>query len=92
VDLNEHLNNSKYVDYITDCFTMDNYKRYNIKSIEVNYINEALPGDTLILKRDISGLNANVVYIEGTNEKDNKTVFKSQIEIQEDPYYADKQI
>ncbi|MDF2989044.1 MAG: hypothetical protein K0R50_4554, partial [Eubacterium sp.] len=49
---------------------------------EVNYINEALPGDNLILNRDISALNSNQLYIEGISEKNNKAVFKSQVEIQ----------
>lgn len=83
MDLNEHLNNSKYIDYIADCFPIESYKKYSVKTIEVNYISEALPGDTLVLYRDISALNSNVVYIEGINEKDNKTVFKSQVIIEE---------
>jgi len=81
VDFNGHLNNSKYIDFIMDCFTVENHKKYGIKTIEVSYVNEALPGDTIILYRDISALNSNLIYIEGINEKDNRVVFKSQVEI-----------
>lgn len=81
VDLNGHLNNSRYVDFIMDCFTVENHKKHSVKSFEINYINEAMPGDTLVLRRDISALYSNMIYIEGINEKDDKPVFKTQLEI-----------
>lgn len=81
IDFNGHLNNSKYIDFIMDCFDFESHKKYSVKSIEVSYINEALPGDTITLYRDISALDSNLIYIEGVNEKDGKAVFKSQVEI-----------
>lgn len=81
IDINEHLNNAKYVDYIMDSFSIENHKKYFVKSIEVNYIHEALPGETIVIHTDTSLLENNIVYIEGINEKTNKSVFKSQIEI-----------
>ncbi|HHV72563.1 MAG TPA: acyl-ACP thioesterase [Clostridia bacterium] len=83
VDFNGHLNNSRYVDFIMDCFSMENHKVYEIKGIEVNYVNEALPGDTLILYKDASALSSNLVYLEGVREKDDKLVFKAEVEIKE---------
>ncbi|MEN6316578.1 MAG: acyl-ACP thioesterase domain-containing protein [Clostridiaceae bacterium] len=81
VDLNGHLNNSRYVDFIMDCFTVENHKKYGVKSFEINYMNEAMPGDTLVLHRDISALDSNWIYIEGVNEAGNKPVFNARIEI-----------
>ncbi len=81
IDFNGHLNNSKYIDFIMDCFDFESHKKYGVKSIEVSYINEALPGDGIILYRDISALDSNLVYIEGVNEKDGKVIFKSQVEV-----------
>lgn len=82
IDFNGHLNNSKYVDFIMDCFDIDKHNRYSVKSIEVNFINEILPGDTIILKVDLASSSSGVVYIEGINEKDDKTVFRSQLIIE----------
>jgi len=81
IDINEHLNNSKYVDYIMDCFSLDEHKDYQVQSIEVDYVHEALPGETIELYTDMSESGQNIIYIEGINEKTNMTVFKSQIEI-----------
>lgn len=83
VDFNGHLNNSKYIDFITDCFDIEKHKKNSAKTIEVNYINEALPGNTITLYKDISDLNSNMLYIEGVNEEDGKVIFKAQIEIEE---------
>lgn len=81
IDFNGHLNNSKYVDYIMDCFLTEEHKKYAVKSIELNFLNEALPGDTITLYKDISKSDAGIIYIEGINQKDDKTVFKAKVEI-----------
>lgn len=81
IDVNEHLNNSKYIDYIMDCFSIEKHKSYFVKSIEINYIHEALPGDTIILKTGIDEGSGSTVYVEGTNERSSTGVFKSRIEI-----------
>ncbi|HHY90785.1 MAG TPA: acyl-ACP thioesterase [Clostridiales bacterium] len=82
IDFNGHLNNSKYIDFMMDCFSVENHKKYSVRSMQINYINEALPGDTLVLLRDISNLHENYIYIEGINEKDNKPIFKAKVKIQ----------
>jgi len=82
IDFNGHLNNSKYIDFITDCFTFENHQIYKVKSIEVNFINEALPGDVLILYKDTSQLSESIIYIEGINESNKISVFKAKVEVQ----------
>jgi medium-chain acyl-[acyl-carrier-protein] hydrolase len=83
IDFNGHLNNSRYVDFIMDCFPLKEHENYHTSSIEVNYINEALPGDTLIIMKDISRLHEDLVVVEGIRESDNKVVFRSQVVIKE---------
>ena len=89
IDFNGHINNSKYIDYAMDCFSVENHMNYGVKSMEINYINEALPGDIIVLYRDISALNSSQLYIEGISEKYNKTIFKSHVEIVP-KYFIDK--
>jgi acyl-ACP thioesterase len=83
VDFNGHLNNSKYVDYIMDCFSVNEHMKYRVQSIELNFINEALPGHTISLWKDETRVNDGYIYIEGLNENNNKTVFKTQLHIRE---------
>lgn len=81
IDLNEHLNNAKYIDYIMDCFTIEEHKKHFVKSIEINYLHEALPGETIELYTDTAGAKSNQVYIEGINDSSKLTTFKAQIVI-----------
>lgn len=81
VDFNGHINNTRHIDYTMDCFPLENHKQYRVGTIEVNYIKEAFPGDTLIMCRDVSAMDSNRVYIEGVSEGDGKTVFRAQVEV-----------
>lgn len=83
IDINKHLNNAKYIEFIMDSFDKEFHIKYRVKSIEVNYSNEALIGDTINIYRDKLDSNPNTIYIEGINEKNNKLVFKSQLEVDE---------
>lgn len=80
IDFNGHLNNSKYVDYMMDCFDMDEHKQFEVKTMEVNFTNEAIAGDTIVLYKDTSP-ETNQIYIEGVHEKDRRVVFKAKAEI-----------
>jgi len=80
-DVNGHINNAKYIDYIMDCFSMEEHKKHSVNSIQVNYIKELFPGDVLVLYRDVSKTDSNLVYIEGINEEDRKPVFSAVLTI-----------
>jgi len=79
IDQNEHLNNAKYVDFIMDAFTIDEHRKYFVKSIEIDYSNEALPGDTISFFRDMSQIDENIIYMEGINEDSGEINFKAKI-------------
>lgn len=80
VDFNEHLNNTKYIDFIMDCFTLDEHRRYDIRSLEISYLNETLPGEKLILYKDLAKYREGLVYVEGCNQDGVKS-FKAQLTI-----------
>ncbi len=81
IDVNEHLNNSKYVDFIMDCFRLKEHKKFIVEAIEVNYKNEAFAGDTISLFKDKADNDSNVVYIEGVDEGKDQLIFKAQLKL-----------
>ena len=81
IDLNGHINNARYVDYALDCFSLDLHERYAIRSMEINYLLEAFPGDVLLLDKDTSAAEEHRILIEGCREADGKAVFRCLIEI-----------
>lgn len=81
IDFNGHLNNSKYVDFIMDCFPVDSHKNYILHSLDLQFNHEALPGETITLFKDTSRLEENLIYIEGSKEESNQVVFKAEVSI-----------
>ena len=65
---------------IMDCFSIEDHKKHTVKSIQVNYIKEVFPGDALVIFKDIS--KANLIYIEGVNEADQKPAFSAELIIE----------
>jgi len=80
-DINGHINNAKYIDLATDCFGVEQHLRYSIKSLQINYVREAVPGDSIVVFTDISALNSNIVYIGGEKENDGSSIFNAVVEI-----------
>lgn len=74
IDLNGHLNNTKYIDYILDLHDSNFYKENQIKSLLINYNKELKDGDIVslysnndnpeIISGNIGDINAFNVLIE----------------------------
>jgi len=82
IDVNGHLNNCKYIDFIMDCLPMEVHRDHRVTRIEVNFVHEALPGDTVALYREAIPANHDLRYIEGVNTDSGEVVFRAQLELQ----------
>ncbi len=51
IDINQHFNSVRYLDYMLDTFDVDIFVRRMIKTFEITYLAEALPDDTLAFCR-----------------------------------------
>ena len=76
IDLNGHVNNAKYVEYIFDSLSIAEHRSMNFTSIDVNYSSEMSPGETLSVKTCASESS---VYVEGENSDGGAVVFKAKI-------------
>lgn len=48
-DINGHVNNTRYIDWLCDLFAPERYRRHFIGELTVNYAGEILPGTELTL-------------------------------------------
>lgn len=76
VDLNQHLNNTKYIEYIQDVHEMSFYETNKIKHIVINY-NKEVRCDEVI---DLKLANGDIEYISG--EVNGNNIFDVEIEYQ----------
>ena len=50
LDVNGHVNNVKYLEYILDSFPLDFIKTHDIKQIDMNFLNEAFYNDVVDIR------------------------------------------
>ncbi len=81
IDMNGHLNNSKYIDFIMDCFNMDQLRKHSARSIQISYVTEAFAGDTIKLYKYQSPGDSKIIFVEGINEIESKTIFTASIQV-----------
>ena len=49
IDINGHTNSVRYIEWISDCFSLDKYREKQVKRFEINYVNELLFGDKVAI-------------------------------------------
>ncbi len=79
IDTNQHVNNAQYAKWICDCFTEDRYRTGRLRSIQINFLEEALLGDTIDLQIAPEDRAAEEFYIEGKNKAKGSTVVQARI-------------
>lgn len=76
IDINQHLNSSKYIEYIVDAFSLMDFEKSEISRFEAEFIEECLFDEKLFLyKTEVSEHD----YLIDLKNKDEKTVCKSKI-------------
>lgn len=79
LDINHHVNNVKYVEMILDCFTLEKYTTYTIKSIAVSFSSESFYDNEIEVSIS-AGENEMINIVEGNNIKTQKQVFAAKVE------------
>jgi len=76
VDINQHVNNTRYIEMILDCYHQDLYRVNQIKSFEIFFSAESLFEDEIEIARSSQdGFD----IIQGTTTKNLKDIFISRI-------------
>jgi medium-chain acyl-[acyl-carrier-protein] hydrolase len=76
IDILQHVNNSRYIEWIMDCYNIEYISAKSIKSIQVNYLDETKFDDEVM----ISLVRKNAVhYLEGSRGEDKSKVFQALI-------------
>ena len=47
MDINDHVYNVRYIEWILECFPLDFHKAHQLKELEINYMAEAVYGDSI---------------------------------------------
>lgn len=77
-DVNGHVNNSEYINFVTDCLSMDEQNSLQIKSLRISFRDEALPGETIKINKYTPPDKSLIFYVEGTNISTGKKIFTAE--------------
>ena len=78
IDLNAHLNNTKYIDYIIDIHDIDFYKKHRVKEILINFEKEIKNGDSVELFSDGNLPEIIVGNVDGTRSFSAKVSYEDR--------------
>ena len=80
LDLNQHTNNAKYIEFILDCYSKEFHKEHRVKSLTVSFNSETKYNDSVKLFKGVEKQESLTNYREAKNPEYNKIVFQSLIE------------
>jgi medium-chain acyl-[acyl-carrier-protein] hydrolase len=77
LDVNDHVNNARYLEWLFDCYDDEYVKSHTLGYIQVNYVGETMLGDTVSLSRGEDANSPGVHYIEGVSRKKGSRVVQA---------------
>lgn len=79
VDVMGHVNNARYIEWIADCFSLDEHRANRPQWLQINYLNEVLPGESITLQRVRRASSPRVWYISGINTTSGARAFEAEM-------------
>jgi acyl-ACP thioesterase len=79
IDVNNHVNNTRYLDWVMDCFDSSFYKSHQLQSYSLEFLSEMHWGDEVEL---LSGQEGPAFHIQALNLQTGKVAFKCDVEWQ----------
>lgn len=79
IDINKHVNNSRYIEFILDCYNYEEHEKQQIKALTVSYKGETHFMDKLKISRASLRDQAGSDLVKAERESDNKDIFNCLI-------------
>ncbi|MEN0059077.1 MAG: acyl-ACP thioesterase domain-containing protein [Bdellovibrio sp.] len=79
LDINQHVNNTKYAQWILDSIPYELHRTLRLKTYSVNFLAETRLGDKVRVEKQLPHLPGEAVY-RGVRLEDNKTLFAARLE------------
>lgn len=80
IDLNRHVNNSRYIEIILDCYNEQEHEEKEMKSVTIAYKGETHFMDELSINRSKLKERANCDFLKAIRENDSREIFNCLIE------------
>jgi medium-chain acyl-[acyl-carrier-protein] hydrolase len=84
LDVNGHVNNTRYAQWVTDTLTLDELARYAIAEYDVNFLAETGVGDTIVIESEPGTPDANgtvLRHYQGRKTTEEKPAFTARLKL-----------
>lgn len=78
IDVNQHVNNAKYIEYIFDALPVEDFIPFQNCRVQMNYLKELKLDDTFSIHLARSGARNNQFFVSAT-KADNQKVFQAHL-------------
>lgn len=78
MDLNHHVNSSRYIQWMLDSFGREFLEKYQVKKAEINYIDEAMPGEVVFAGSEKTSDDPLVFVTNVVRKNDNKEICRAR--------------
>jgi acyl-ACP thioesterase len=84
IDVLGHVTSTRYVEWICDCFSLDEYRSRSLDWLQVNYVNESKPGERLAIAAGPVASTADATnpsnwLVKGTNLNSGQRAFEAAL-------------
>jgi medium-chain acyl-[acyl-carrier-protein] hydrolase len=77
VDVMGHANSARYVEWICDCYSQDKYDKQRLDWLQLNFVNETMPGEMLSIMAGEDPSNPAVTFVDGKNLSSDLRAFEA---------------
>lgn len=79
VDVMGHVNNARYIEWISDCFSLADYEQGRPAWLQINYLNEVTAGEVISMQRGQRSDNPKAWYITGVKLENGVKAFEAEL-------------
>ncbi len=83
LDINQHVNALKYIEWIQDCYDEGTYKNGNVQEFQINYQLETRFGEEVEIRIRNRSVDDPFDYYEGIRTLDQNPAFRARIKFEE---------
>ena len=83
LDMNNHVNNVKYAQWILNLIPFDLHKQYIVTAFDINFLSETFLGDQINCFSNMETSTNNEVFFHGENQRTNKKTFIASMAVEE---------
>jgi len=79
VDLMGHVNNTRYVEWVCDCFSMEFHQQHSLEELQINYRNEIKAGEWVVIQTGSTDDQPGMSFVAGNNLNTGSIAFEAAV-------------